>query len=319
MNELEDSLSPKERVLLRFFTYIDRPWKVVLTATLASGIATSLLTLILFRPENASLLLLPLLISTLVAAPSSYAIGTMFLAYHRLLKQRNQELLVSNRELNAFAHTVAHDLKSPLFNLSGYIETLQVLLSQMTPAEIEQSLQMMYRSSQTMHQIIEDLLLLAETRRENVPMEPLDMGQIVRQSQERLRSILAETAAEIALPAEWPAAVGYAPWVEAIWVNYLSNGVKYGGSPPQIQLGAAAAEDGQIKFWVQDNGPGIDLNDQQRLFNEFTRLEQGRGRARGSGLGLSIVYRIVTRLGGRVGVESRIGHGSCFYFTLPAL
>ena len=76
-------------------------------------------------------------------------------------------------------------------------------------------------------------------------------------------------------------------------------------------------DNGELEFWVWDNGPGINPEDHQLLFNEFTRLEQGKIRARGSGLGLSIVQRIVTRLGGRVGVESQPGQGSRFYFTLP--
>ncbi|MCL4868679.1 MAG: HAMP domain-containing histidine kinase [Anaerolineae bacterium] len=314
---MPDSPTTKESPPLRLFIFLDRPWKLSLAATIVSGAATFFLTNLFFQPETASAIILPLVISTLVAAPSTYLIGRLFYTYHRLLQQRNQELMVVNEELNAFAHTVAHDLKTPLFTLSGYLETLLVLLPTMEMAEIEQTLKPMLRSSQTMHQIITDLLLLAETRQENIPMKPLDMAHIMNQSQERLRDMIAESQAVLTIQNEWPTAIGYAPWVEAVWVNYLSNGMKYGGAPPHLHLGARVEGDGQVKFWVQDNGPGIDPQDHARLFSEFTRLEQGRGRARGSGLGLSIVQRIVTRMGGRVGVESQVGQGSCFYFTLP--
>lgn len=318
MNRQFADLSTIERILLRLFTFMNRPWKVAITSTVVSGIATLILTLIFFQPTEVTDLATPLLISTLISAPTSYLIGAMFLTYHHLLERRNQELMTANAELNAFAHMVAHDLKSPLSTLSGYTETLLALLPDMEQDEIITSLRMMQRSSHNMHQIITGLLLLAETRNEQIPMAPLDMAQIVRQCQEQLHTSIEQAQAEIHLPEQWPPACGYAPWVEAVWANYLSNGMKYGGHPPQLELGGIRHDNGEVEFWVKDNGPGISLEDQTRLFNEFTRLEQGVSRARGSGLGLSIVHRLITRLGGRVGVESQPGHGSRFYFTLPA-
>ncbi len=114
-------------------------------------------------------------------------------------------------------------------------------------------------------------------------------------------------------------ALGYAPWVEEVWVNYLSNAIKYGGrggEPPRMELGAEAQADGMIRFWVHDNGAGITPEDQARLFTPFTRLDQVR--AAGHGLGLSIVRRIADKLGGHVSVDSQIGEGSTFSFTLAA-
>ena len=110
--------------------------------------------------------------------------------------------------------------------------------------------------------------------------------------------------------------MGYAPWVEEVWVNYLSNGLKYGGSPPCLELGFTPQKDGMVQFWIKDNGQGLSPEKQTSLFTEFIRLNEIR--VEGYGLGLSIVYRIVTRLGGHVGVESTPGAGSLFYFTLPA-
>jgi signal transduction histidine kinase len=120
----------------------------------------------------------------------------------------------------------------------------------------------------------------------------------------------------------WPVARGYGPWVEEVWANYISNAVKYGGQPPRIELGATPlppaneSGEGRVRFWVRDNGPGITPEDQARLFTPFTRLDQVR--AAGHGLGLSIVRRIVEKLGGEVSVESQVGQGSTFSFTLPA-
>jgi two-component system sensor histidine kinase/response regulator len=164
-------------------------------------------------------------------------------------------------------------------------------------------------------------------------MGPLDMASIVAEAQQRLAHMIEGHQAEIVLSDTWPAATGYGPWVEEVWVNYLSNAIKYGGRPPRVELGfvvsacpdrsprappngATAQPDGMVCFWVRDNGPGLTSEEQARLFTPFTRLDQVR--AKGHGLGLSIVRRIVEKLGGQVGVESEVGRGSVFTFTLPA-
>jgi two-component system sensor histidine kinase/response regulator len=146
------------------------------------------------------------------------------------------------------------------------------------------------------------------------------MADIVSEAQKRLADLVAERQAEISVPDEWPTVVGYAPWVEEVWVNYISNAVKYGGRPeqgvpPRAGLGFDAPINAHVRFWVRDKGPGLVPEEQARLFASFTRLHQVR--AEGHGLGLSIVRRIAERLGGEVGVESEVGQGSVFYFTLP--
>jgi two-component system sensor histidine kinase/response regulator len=155
------------------------------------------------------------------------------------------------------------------------------------------------------------------------------MAVIVAEAQQRLAYVIKTSQAEIIAPpvSAWPAALGYGPWIEEVWVNYLSNAIKYGGQPPRIELGAAPLPNppplagegeggGMGRFWVRDNGPGIVPEDQARLFAPFTRLDQIR--AGGHGLGLSIVRRIVEKLGGQVGVESQAGSGSTFSFILLA-
>ena len=128
--------------------------------------------------------------------------------------------------------------------------------------------------------------------------------------------LVEEHEPEIILPDSWPVALGYGPWVEEVWTNYLSNAIKYGGHPPYVTMGATAQADGIIRFWIQDNGSGLTPEQQERLFTPFMRLDQSR--AQGHGLGLSIVRRIVEKLGGEVGVKSDgvPGQGSIFSFTL---
>jgi two-component system sensor histidine kinase/response regulator len=157
--------------------------------------------------------------------------------------------------------------------------------------------------------------LLAGVRKKGeVEMRPLDMARIVAEARTRLAYLVEESQAEIILPENWPEALGYAPWVEEVWINYISNAIKYGGHPPRVELGATAEADGFVRFWVCDNGLGLTAYEQARLFIPFTRLDQVH--AEGHGLGLSIVRRILERLGGGVGVESQVGRGSVFSFTL---
>ncbi len=101
-----------------------------------------------------------------------------------------------------------------------------------------------------------------------------------------------------------------------MWANYINNALSYGGQPPRVIIGADSPSAGEVRFWVRDNGHGLTAEEQSRLFIPFTRLEQAR--VKGHGLGLSIVRRIMEKLGGQVGVSSTIGEGSTFYFTLPA-
>jgi signal transduction histidine kinase len=227
------------------------------------------------------------------------------------------ELRGQNEELDAFARSVAHDLKSPLAVMVGYADFLMTIFSEVEPAEALAMLAKIKQTGQKMSHIINDLLLLAGVLKTEPTIAPLDMAQVVGQARQRLELMIQEYQGELILPAQWPAALGYGPWVEAVWVNYLSNGLKYGGQPPRLTLGAAPEGGGQVRFWVKDNGPGLSPEEQQRLFNEFTRLHQSS--ATGHGLGLAITRRIVEKLGGQVGIESAgvSGQGSVFYFTLP--
>jgi two-component system sensor histidine kinase/response regulator len=167
-----------------------------------------------------------------------------------------------------------------------------------------------------MNSIINELLLLSSVRKEEVELEPVEMSQVVTEAQDRLTYMIQEAQAEFIMPDHWPRALGYAPWVEEVWANYLSNAIKYGGTPPRVELGATPHRNGMIKFWVRDNGQGLTREQQSRLFIPFTRLDQAR--TAGHGLGLSIVQRIVEKLGGKVGVESEgiPGQGSVFSFFL---
>jgi signal transduction histidine kinase len=167
-----------------------------------------------------------------------------------------------------------------------------------------------------MESIINELLLLAGVRKTAVEPTPLEMALVVDEARQRLAYMIEQTGAQVSIAADWPVALGYGPWIEEVWVNYLANALRYGGQPPTIEVGGDNAN-GMARFWVRDEGPGLSAEDQAKLFRPFTQLNQVR--TKGHGLGLSIVRRIVEKLGGQVGVESEPGQGALFYFTLPGV
>ncbi len=255
--------------------------------------------------------------------------GLLAVALHQAqlrasLALRSEELEAQNAELDAFAHTVAHDLKNPLGVVTTYAEFVDLYFDRLEREQMKQAASMAARSAQKAVNIVNNLLLLASTNKQAVELKPLDMARIIEETLHLLRNVTPAYQPEISLPAHWPLALGHAPWIEEVWANYLSNALKYGGHPPRLELGGELLPNVAgvditsrlARFWVRDNGRGLTPEERARLFTPFERLSQAH--IGGHGLGLSIVKRIVEKLGGTVGVESEVGLGSTFFFTLPA-
>ena len=257
------------------------------------------------------------------------------------IKEQRQELAQKNdlleqeitergrliEDLEAFSHTVAHDLKSPLTIIIGYMQLVLVELGEEHDAELLEMVELVKNTGEKMSSIITELLTFASVRQHEITPTPLDMDAVIAEVETRLDYMISEHQAVLDKPSAWPVALGHEPWIEEVWANYISNALKYGGIPPRVQLGFdllpldpqdvnAPACVPQIRFWVRDNGKGLSPEAQARLFTKFTRFDQAR--AKGHGLGLSIVKRIVEKLGGQVGVESAPGRGSAFFFALPS-
>ncbi len=236
----------------------------------------------------------------------------------RAMEQYARELEVRNEDLNAFAHTVAHNLKAPLTHVILAADLLELHVSTMNE-ECGPYVKTIVNYGRKMTDIIDELLLLAEVRsREDLLLLPLQMGRIVKDVEARLKTVMDQYGAQLIWPEQkdaWPCVIGYAPWIEEVWANYLTNAVKYGGRPPHIEIGSTILTNGMVRFWVHDNGEGIPHDDQLTLFQPFARLKPYS--TDGHGLGLSIVRRIIEKLGGEVSVESNVGEGSVFSFTLP--
>ncbi len=231
-----------------------------------------------------------------------------------LLEQQNKQLKERNQELDTYTYSVAHDLKNPLSLILGYAELVQTEHSELSPEELNTYMNSVLFNGRKMISIINSLLLLASVRQEDVTLEYLDMHQIVDDAVRRLQRSVAEQEVSIVMPENWLTAMGYATWIEEVWVNYIGNAIKYGGKHVHIEIGMKD-EGEMIRYSVADNGPGIPKESLKEIFAPFTRLSQAN--IEGHGLGLSIVRRIVEKIGGSVGVDSEPGKGATFYFTLP--
>jgi signal transduction histidine kinase len=224
-------------------------------------------------------------------------------------------LKIHNQELEDYAHTVAHNLKNPLSVIILTSDAITDIID-LTPQELQDYMQQIRSTAYTMNDTIDNLLFLSEVRKANAPTEPVDMAKVITKILKRFKHMIKEYQCTIITPKSWPTALGYAPWIEEVWANYLSNAIKYGGRPPFVRFGATVQPEGMIRFWMLDNGFGIPPETQLQLFSPFNHFSQNHGQ--GHGLGLSIVYHIVEKLGGKVGVESKAGKGSLFFFTLLA-
>ncbi|MBX3061087.1 MAG: hypothetical protein KF770_31900 [Anaerolineae bacterium] len=231
------------------------------------------------------------------------------------MREKAAELEVRNIALDEFAHTMAHQVQGLLGQMVGYASYLEMQYGRTLDEEFATVVSRIVQSGHKMNNVISELLLLASIRGSDVILEPLNMQRVVAEAFKRLRYQIEQSQVEIRLPDSWPVALGHGPWIEEAWVNYMSNGIKYGGTRPCLELGSNPLPNGMVRFWVKDNGIGIPEIDQELLFKPHTRL--GPKQVRGEGLGLSIVRRVVAKCGGKVGVESHVGYGSLFWFSLP--
>ncbi|HKI89765.1 MAG TPA: histidine kinase N-terminal 7TM domain-containing protein, partial [Draconibacterium sp.] len=225
------------------------------------------------------------------------------------LKEANKKLIIEIKQrekliddLDSFAHTVAHDLKNSLGSIVASCDVMEESIND-NETDLATELAGLIKSSASKSlKITQELLILATVSHQEISKSKLDMKSIFQEAKSQLQDLIYSKNAKIIEPESWPEAVGYASWVEEIWTNYLSNAMKYGGIPPEIEVGADIMENNRVRFWIKDNGDGVSEQQQSKLFKKHIRLDPNK--AEGYGLGLSIIKRIAEKLGGIVGVES---------------
>jgi PAS domain S-box-containing protein len=233
------------------------------------------------------------------------------------LEQRAAELAKSNAELEAFTYSVSHDLKEPLRTVEAFSQFVLEDYSDKLDDQGRDYLQKLANASARMKRLIEDLLALSRIgRRADTPVA-VDVGVVISQIVEGLRATIEAKGATVDVHKNLPLVAGDASRVEQIFGNLIANGLKFNASErPRITVGVHGIEGEDAVFYVQDNGIGIDPQYHERIFGIFQRLHR-REEYEGTGAGLAIVKRAVEALGGRVWVESALGDGTTFLFSLP--
>ncbi|HWZ62759.1 MAG TPA: response regulator [Steroidobacteraceae bacterium] len=230
--------------------------------------------------------------------------------------ERTRELEQANRDLESFSYSVSHDLRQPLNSVEGFCELFRADYAAAVPAEGQQLLERIWSGTRRMSKLVDDLLHFSRMGRApleslRVPLRTLVLEVVARQSAARSG---AQAVVEVG---ELPDCWGDPALIEQVLVNLLSNALKFssGRDPGRIEVGALRQGDETV-YYVRDNGVGFDMRYAQKLFGVFQRLHTA-DEFEGTGIGLSIVHRIVTRHGGRVWADSRKGEGTSMYFTLP--
>lgn len=221
-------------------------------------------------------------------------------------------------ELEAFAHTLSHDLRGPLRSISSFSEILQTEDADLSREEKTEYLEKIIRSVGTMNRLIDDVLEYSRLGQAAVTHEICPLDAVFAQVSTTLDSEIRQRQAAIDVDPGLPAVQGNGTLLLQIFSNLIANALKFvpPGRSPRIRI-FARLENGEVQVHVRDNGIGIEPQFHQKIFDVFERLESGR-EIPGSGIGLAIVQKAAERLGGRVELESAPGEGSTFIVTLPA-
>jgi two-component system, sensor histidine kinase and response regulator len=234
----------------------------------------------------------------------------------RRILERTRELEVANRDLEAFSYSVSHDLHAPLRGIRGLCDMLIDECGPDIPAKADALLKDIQAGAARMGQLIEDLLTFARSGRASLNVAEISMNDLVREILGELKSEHQQRCIELELQ-DLPSCCADPALLKQVLVNLLSNAFKFtsGRDVTRIELGSYEV-DGQQVYFVKDNGAGFDMKFAAKLFGVFQRLHS-QSEFMGTGVGLSIVQRIVERHGGKVWAEGRPAEGATFYFALP--
>ncbi len=234
----------------------------------------------------------------------------------RRVTRRTAELETANQELEAFSYSVSHDLRAPLRAIGGYARILAEDYAPRLDAEGQRYLDLVRHSATAMERLIDDVLQFSRTSRRAIAPDPVDMAALVPAVFKELRDAVPERHIELRL-GDLPPAWGDAAMLRQVIANLLSNAIKFSARRAETVIVVdGVIDDGEVMYRVTDNGVGFDMQYAGKLFGIFQRLHSA-AEFEGTGVGLAIVKRIVTRHGGRVWADGRVGEGATFHFALP--
>lgn len=235
------------------------------------------------------------------------------------VNERTTQLEAANKELEAFSYSVSHDLRAPLRHIDGFVDMLRKDPTQNSSASSRRYLGIISDAAKRMGMLIDDLLVFSRMGRS-------EMRRINVKTDELVAEVMREMAGDFEnRNIEWdisplPEVNGDRAMLKQVWVNLISNAVKYSRKrePAKIKIGCREKKSRELEFSVQDNGAGFDMNYIDKLFGVFQRLHLNE-EFEGTGIGLANVRRIIMRHGGKAWAEGKVNAGATFYFTLPTL
>ncbi len=232
------------------------------------------------------------------------------------LQETNRRLREANRDLESFASSVSHDLKSPLRHILGFTHILVESCAEKLSEEERRDFDSIVNSAERMNHLIDDLLAYSRISLEEIQPVPLSLQKIVSKIIGHLPEDQKIRRLRIDLPDTLPAVLGHYRILEQVISNLVSNAQKFvkPGERPELSISAEILGD-YVRVYIRDKGIGIAKEYQERIFEIFQRLHSSEHYP-GTGVGLAIVKRGIERLNGRVGVESNVGEGSVFWIEL---
>ncbi len=235
----------------------------------------------------------------------------------RHLRQRTIELQAANAELESFSYSVSHDLRAPLRHIDGFAKILLKSYLPQLPPEAQRLLHNVSEGTRRMGQLIDDLLRFSQLGREPLSRKQVNLSALVREALEELGKEQEGRQIELRV-SDLAGCMGDPQLLKQVFINLLSNSLKFTRQREMatIEVGCQPPESDTVYF-VRDNGVGFDMQYAQKLFGVFQRFHSNSD-FEGTGVGLSIVHRIVQRHGGRIWAEAEVGKGATFFFTLPA-
>jgi len=232
------------------------------------------------------------------------------------LREKNDDLLAANADLESFCHSVSHDLRMPLRHIHSYVSMLEVSAGSKLNPEERRHVHTVQKAAIRMTRLIDDLLAFSRIGRAAMHRQRIRMDELLDETFQELGPELRERHIDWERHAI-PDTVGDPQLMKQVWVNLLANAVKYTRprDPARIEIGADVSSD-EVVYYVRDNGVGFNMQYADRLFGVFQRLHADKD-FEGTGVGLANVRRIVQRHGGRTWAEGAEGRGATVYFSMP--
>ena len=232
------------------------------------------------------------------------------------ITEQNKALELKNDELQRFAYIASHDLKEPLRNIGSFATLLKRRFHGKLGNDADEYIDFITTNVSRMYALLHEVLMFSKLDNEEVELEWVDLNEVVSTVQETLRGKIMELNVQIT-SARLPRLKVHHAHMTQVFQNIISNSIKYTDKEtPMIEIGHTFGKNDEFVFYVKDNGIGIDMEFKDRVFEIFKRLH-GKNEYEGTGVGLAICKKIVNQYGGRIWVESEVGNGAAFYFTLP--